>query len=373
MSSVNFKKLKGAGDVSAMARHSEKEERLRHNHSNQDINKELTNNNSSMFNLSYKDIIQKYKDRIEALDNTSNTNHRKDRVTCFSLEYSVPESLPPNQYSEWFSATEKYLSDKFGMDNIIESERHVDEQHLYRDHGNIIMSRAHIHMLVVPEIDGKLDGKHFSSKKNMMAINKGLDDLTRERYGIGFMTGREAKHKSVEELKHESSIEELQTKLAELQAERDTLNTNLQISKEQYLKAQSEYKHKVSVIMDSIKEIDLNKEQLEHMANKLIVFPWERQQLIQLAQGGSLTKTAVKSSKQNSEALKRTKSELTEAHEELLQKDRELSQYTGINARIRQAEIEQKDRTIETLRHKIRQYEQELGIKPVDHERIRIK
>ena len=372
MSSVNFKKLKGAGDVSAMARHSEKEERLRHEHANKDINKELTNNNSSMFNLSYKDIIQKYKDRIEALDNTSNTNHRKDRVTCFSLEYAVPENLPPNQYSEWFSATEKYLSDKFGIDNIIESERHVDEQHLYRDHGDIVMSRAHIHMLVVPEIDGKLDGKHFSSRKTMVEVNKGLDDLTRERYGIGFMTGKEAKHKSVEELKHESSIEELQSKIAELQAERDMLSTNLQMSKEQYLKAQSEYKHKVSVIMDSIKEIDLNKEQLEHMANTLIIFPNERKQLIQLAQGGSLTKTAVKSSKQNSEALKKAKSELTEVREELLSKDKELSQYTGINARIRQAEITAKDNIIAKQHKKIKEYESMLGIsKDINRECIK--
>jgi uncharacterized protein (DUF3084 family) len=124
--------------------------------------------------------------------------------------------------------------------------------------------------------------------------------------------------------------------------------------------------------MDSIKEINLNKEQLEHMASKLIIFPWERKQLIQLAQGGSLTKTAVKSSKQNSEALKRAKSELTEAREELLQKNKELNQYTGINAKIRQAEITEKDNIIAKQHKKIKEYESMLGIsKDINRERIK--
>jgi hypothetical protein len=199
-------KCKGAGNAKAIMRHSEKEERLLHEHSNMDIDKSCTENNTSRYGLSYEDMCNKYDERIKLLDETTNTNKRSDRVTMFSLEYSVPEGLPEWLEDSYLEDVEKVIAEQYGEQNIIESERHFDEKHVYIDHGEEKMSRAHGHTFVVPEVDGQLNGKKFSSKGNMQKLNKAIDKMSMEKYDRHFMTGKEARHKSVEELKHDSRI-----------------------------------------------------------------------------------------------------------------------------------------------------------------------
>lgn len=207
MASVNFYKCKGPGSSKAIMRHSEKEERLKHEHSNPDINKSCTEKNTSRYGLSYDDMCKKYDDWIKFLDETTNTNKRSDRVTMFSLEYSVPEDLPEWLEDSWIEDVEKVIAEQYGEHNIIESERHFDEKHVYIDHGEEKMSRAHGHTFVIPEVDGQLNGKRFSSKSQMMKLNKAIDNMSRKKYHVAFMTGKEARKKSVEELKHDSLIE----------------------------------------------------------------------------------------------------------------------------------------------------------------------
>jgi len=182
MASVSYEcKMKSATDVKAIIRHCEKEQRLKHDHNNKDINKELTQSNSSLFNLSYIDICKKYDERIKELDTTTNTNKRKDRVTCFSLEYTVPDNLPERDEENFLLDVEKLIAKQYGSKNIIESTRHFDEKHEYIDHGVKKISRAHAHTFVVPEIDGKLNGKKFSSRAQMMKLNKAIDEMSREK------------------------------------------------------------------------------------------------------------------------------------------------------------------------------------------------
>lgn len=208
MASVNYLKCKGAGHAKAMMRHSEKEERLKHEHSNPDIDKSCTEKNSSMYGLSYDEMCAKLDDRICTLDETTNTNKRSDRVVMFSLEYSVPEGILEWKEEAFLADVEKLIAEQYGERNIIESERHMDEKHKYMDHGEEKLSRAHGHTFVVPEIDGKLNGKKFSSKSQMMKLNKSIEEMSVQKYQLHFMTGREARHQSVEELKRESAIEQ---------------------------------------------------------------------------------------------------------------------------------------------------------------------
>ena len=207
MASVNFLKCKGAGAAKAVMRHSEKEERLRHEHANADIDKSLTENNSSLYGLSYEEMCEKYSSRIIELDATTNTNKRADRVTMFSLEFTVPEGLPTYLEEAYLSDCEKLIAEQYGERNVIESTRHLDEKHIYVEKGEEKLSRAHAHVFIVPEIDGTLNGKKFSSKSQMMKLNKAIDEMSIEKYGIRFMTGKQARHQTVEEMKHESRIE----------------------------------------------------------------------------------------------------------------------------------------------------------------------
>ncbi len=229
MASVNFMKCKTAGEAKAMMRHSEKEERLKHQHSNPDIDKSLTKDNASMYGLSYAEMCEKYDERIRVLDETTNTNKRADRVTMFSLEFTVPEGLPTYLEEAYLSDCEKLIAEQYGERNVIESTRHLDEKHIYVEKGEEKLSRAHAHVFIVPEIDGTLNGKKFSSKAQMMKLNKSINEMSLEKYKIPFMTGKLARHQTVEQLKNDSKIEK----------QKITIQKNCEILERQVERSQS--------------------------------------------------------------------------------------------------------------------------------------
>ena len=63
---------------------------------------------------------------------------------------------------------------------------HQDEKHAYihAETGERCMSRSHLQCYVVPEHNGKLNGKWFSSRANMIKLNNsihpGFSDLRDE-------------------------------------------------------------------------------------------------------------------------------------------------------------------------------------------------
>lgn len=222
MASVNYLKLKGGADVARIIRHCDKLERQKseREHANVHIDKSKSISNGQMTQRGdYKKTMAYYHQRIADLDTTTNTNHRKDRVTAFSLEVPAPENMPINEFANIVGTR---VSEMYGKQNIINLYVHQDEQHEYIDHGEKKLSRNHIHAVVIPEIHGKLNGKQFSSKSNMKRLNALIDKDCRQR-GFIFMTGAEPRKKSVEELKRASEkeiqdIEQLQGKYERLRA-----------------------------------------------------------------------------------------------------------------------------------------------------------
>lgn len=204
MASVNFMKLKGGSDVARILRHCDAEMRLKQQHSNVHIDKSKTHLNGQMIARGdYDQSLGYYMQRIQDLDATTNTNKRRDRVTCFALEVPAPEGMPVSDFAQIVG---NRISQMYGRRNIVNLYVHQNEQHQYMDHGQIRTSRHHIHAIVIPEIDGKLDGKHFSSKSRMQRLNQLIDTDCREK-GFIFLTGGKPRHRSVEELKRASDRE----------------------------------------------------------------------------------------------------------------------------------------------------------------------
>ena len=68
------------------------------------------------------------------------------------------------------------------------------------------MSRSHLQCYVVPEHNGKLNGKWFSSRANMIKLNNSIHRMAPEQFGVTFMDGSKRKsRKTVEQLKNEST------------------------------------------------------------------------------------------------------------------------------------------------------------------------
>lgn len=241
MASVNFEKIKSISEIKAKIRHCDREERLKHEHSNKQINKDLTHNNLNLFkNDSYENACNRFDNRLAYLDSTTNTNKRKDRVNCFGLSIPIPQGLTTEQERQFYSNTYKIICNQYGKDNIIAGYAHYDEIHDYIDAstGSIETSRPHFHLYVIPEKDGILNGKWFSSKANMNKLNKSIDDMCMHDFNIPFMTGSKKKGQSVESLK-KASTDKLLDWWTELQARERALNDREATLRQQELNIQA--------------------------------------------------------------------------------------------------------------------------------------
>lgn len=230
-------KCKGAGQAKAMLRHDDKEMRKVSEHSNADIDKTRTKQNFSIKGLSYEEKCKFYDERIRSLDDSTNTNKRKDRVTMQSMIVYVPAGLSDADVVKWCRRASEILEKKYGAENHIDSDVHLDERHIYYDpeQDAEVMSRVHMHCNYIPEVDGKLNGKAFSSRRNIMDINRQLDNMSRIEFNVSYMTG-EGKHpsKSVEVLKNASnaSYEQVRDEAEVLLAANQKWSENLKASEE---------------------------------------------------------------------------------------------------------------------------------------------
>lgn len=237
MASCKFEggKCKGAQATKAAFRHNDIsiEKRKIAKKKNKHIDLEKCKYNFSILGLSYEERCRKYDERIEYLDSHGNSNRRKDRVTMQCIEIPVPAGLPRERYHDWFLRVVDILRKKYGEKNFIDADIHYDEEHTYRDPETkeLVVSRVHLHFMVVPEIDGKLNAKELSLRKNMRILNKEVDEMTKAEFGCSFMTGTKKKsYKKVEELKQESENAELlyqiEQKKKALDAQQTALNAH---------------------------------------------------------------------------------------------------------------------------------------------------
>ena len=219
MASVNWMKLKGAGEVKAIVRHNDKEERLNHDHSNPHIDKSETMNNVDLVGLPYKSKCRRYDLRIEHLDDVPGQNKRKDRVTGFALSIPVPKDLPSADEVAWCKQVYNILNNDFGIKNLVSADVHMDERHEYLDArtGEKTISRTHLQAVYVSaDADDHLCAKNISSRKHMKQLNQKIHEMTKDKYGLEFMDGSQKKSEgSAEEMKNKSEFLEFQKRLEE--------------------------------------------------------------------------------------------------------------------------------------------------------------
>lgn len=288
MASVNFEKFKSAQHLKAMFKHCDQQERQQtENHSNQQINKALSCHNLQYKNTTYDSTCKRFDDRIAFLDTLEGQNKRKDRVLCFGLEIPCPADLPADQEAKWMMQVNQILLSRFGRDNVMNLYFHRDEKHVYRDSetGEKRESRNHIHAYVVPEIDGKLNGKAFSSKKSMVDLNNQIQIMTQQQFGVDFMDGsKKRSNKSVESLKNASKqreTEELQKQAKEalktassVLTECKKLHENLKFQSKSYTESPiSRIQEKKIVELDSKLSIAYDLEQQKRQEQGDFSFP----------------------------------------------------------------------------------------------------
>lgn len=211
MASLKFEngKCHGGTQAKAMMRHStpEKEKREIAAKENPHIDVSKSHLNKSLFGLRYEQICKKYDDRINELDSTTNRNKRKDRVTLQGITVVRPKDLKYDDISSFFLEVAKILRDEVGEKNFIGGHLHFDEVHEYinAETKEKEISREHGHFYVVPEYNGQLQAQKLYSRATIRRLNKKIDEMSKEKFGCAFMTGKKKRsRKTIDELKNES-------------------------------------------------------------------------------------------------------------------------------------------------------------------------
>lgn len=230
MASVQFYKCKGASVAKSIMRHADVDERLKHEHSNKDIDKSKTALNTSLYDLSYAEMCDRYDEAMQRYQSNSKRAIRKDAVTLLDAIVTAPVGLNDALIDLWVSDVVDIINKHYKADVVLDAKIHRDEIHDYVDPDThkTVTSRVHAHIFVLPEVEQRLCCKQFTSRQNIMSLNRRIDKMTRNLYSCKFMTGQKAHDRdfqTVEQLKRASDNAELELQSRQIKSKlQDTHN-----------------------------------------------------------------------------------------------------------------------------------------------------
>lgn len=218
-------KCKSVQQAKAFFRHNDKDRREETNHANEHIDKSKTKDNFTYRGLDYKGLCKAFDDKMASVDQGKPGSGKNARVVLQSVILYPPKGLTREQEKDWFMDAGEVMEAQFG-DNLLEIQFDMDEEHEYidPDTGEKVMSRNHGHARLFPEVNGKLNGKAFSSRASIKALNHALDVMSVKNYGVPMIdgTGRSGGGATVESLKAKS----LRAEVEQLEERAGTILTN---------------------------------------------------------------------------------------------------------------------------------------------------
>ena len=289
--------------MKALLRHCDKNERLKAEHSNEQINKELTWKNAQ-FCGSYEDVCNHFDDILDELDSKPKANTRCDRVVAYAIEGPLPEADEEKDTQEqrdtWIAGVENIIKRDYPEMVVLAKYIHYDEVHDYinPETGEHVLSRPHVHMYVMPVIEGRLNGKKFfPNKTSMIQFHRQIDDLTKSIYGFSYGNGTKKKSfDSVERLKYESEMAKLEEKrLAVQEREKELLNRENDLHQQEQIIQNWEWElNQREIKMMRFLESSIGKKAMDEYNSKV-----QKTELTQLRRGKHLGKIPRSNSQTN--------------------------------------------------------------------------
>ena len=161
-------------EVSGIGRHNERTSG--ENHSNPDINPEMTKYNYSLVDKGDKTLLARVDQRIKEGRTGAHSQRKlqKNAVLLQSIVVQVNQeyfkSIGPEETRRFFEKTLEHFQSKWGKENILSAEVHMDEK------------APHMHISRIPLENGRMVGGEFR-KKEMAALHT---DLHRDLNRAGF-------------------------------------------------------------------------------------------------------------------------------------------------------------------------------------------
>lgn len=147
-------------EMHATLLHDSKDTRLEHIHSNEDIDPKKTPDNWSVLGRTYSQKIAFFNERMSQIDVGRESSGSNERVVCQDLIIYCPpeiEAQGMKAVRKFFKFVYKTLGELVGVENVLDVDVHVDEQHYYvdPDTGEMVRSRIHGHMAFIPVVSEK--------------------------------------------------------------------------------------------------------------------------------------------------------------------------------------------------------------------------
>lgn len=272
MASANWMKAT-TQKAGAMKKHLGQKEREQGNHSNKDINKELTKNNYTIGCTDYGEALERMKRRTKEVDKViPPLRIKKNRITCCFIEVPCPLTLTERGLSDdFFDKTYQTLTDFFGSENVHGGFVHKDEVHTYIDKDKKHRtSLEHIHVLVSAYTPHKgINGKAFETKPRLNTLNRNLDDMCFRSFGVRLNTKETPEHKSVERLKEETELRKEADRLREEAENEFTKMMDMYMEAEEYRQSIAEAEEKLKAYEDDMSKLKSeHQKKLEQLNNK---------------------------------------------------------------------------------------------------------
>lgn len=248
MASADWLKLTSP-HAAGMGKHLDPEKRLASEHSNEDIDKSKSHLNITIGCETYGEALAAMRKRVKEVDKLYPPLKKKkadERVIAEMIEIKCPAEIAEQGVEavyDYFRGIYKLEQEFFDAENVHGGFGHLDEIHEYTDKdGTKKTSLPHMHTLVTAyceweepvKVKGKatgekrerkgINGKNFEKKPRYNQLNKKIDEYCMEHYGITYTKGKgkEAGHgKSVEELKAEEKLHQIQAEQNKAQSDRE--------------------------------------------------------------------------------------------------------------------------------------------------------
>ena len=138
-------------------------------------------------------------DKIEALDLP--TKVRKDAVLMCSFvvgsDATFFKNLSLQEQEKFFAECTRFYAERYGEGNIISAVVHMDE------------STPHLHLNLIPVIDGRLCGKRLFDRKALHNLQTKLYEVVGKKWNLQRgKEGSQAKHLSTAEFKAKKIVEQ---------------------------------------------------------------------------------------------------------------------------------------------------------------------
>lgn len=285
---MHYAKYTKAGLANLMA-HFERNDNENRNYENKDIDKSKTylNYDLNSSNDDYRTGYQKYKDR---LDNVYHIN-RDDVNTLVSIVITLPKDYN-GKPEDFFKNCKEFFDNRYGAENCVGAYVHMDEK------------SPHMHYIFLPVMPNKdfgkntksgkykfrLNAKKVISKTELQRAHPDLQKFLREKEPtktINIITGAVAKNKeniSIEQLKQQSIIKDLEQKKQALEQKERELEQREKEITEKSIKAREELKEqnkkvepiqkpqgketlrsKIPLIGQFMQQKTYNKDDIEHL------------------------------------------------------------------------------------------------------------